>query len=66
MNLVRPTNISSPMTGSLCRPKLVTTERDHKLYTEAHWYCPDTGCFIRKGLIKVVDKRTGEDVTSVV
>ena len=64
MNIVRPVNISSPITGSVCRPKTITTERAGKIYTEAHWYCPDSGQFIRKGLISVVDKSTGKDVTS--
>ena len=58
MNYVRPINIRSPFTGELGRPKIVTTERDHKIYTEAHWYCPNSGQFIKKGLIKVEDKST--------
>ena len=53
MNTVRPINISSPITGSVCRPKIITTQRGDKVYTEAHWYCPDSGQFIRKGLISV-------------
>jgi hypothetical protein len=46
----------SPYTGELVRPKIVTTERDNKIYTEAQWYCPNSGQFIRKGLIKIEDK----------
>ena len=56
MNYVRPINIMSPYTGELVRPKIVTTERDNKIYTEAQWYCPNSGQFIRKGLIKIEDK----------
>ena len=56
MNYVRPINIMSPYTGELVRPKIVTTERGNKIYTEAQWYCPNSGQFIRKGLIKVEDK----------
>lgn len=65
MNTVRPINIASPITGNISKPKIVTTERAGKIYTEAHWYCPDSGSFIRKGLLSVVDKKTGEDVTSI-
>lgn len=64
MNTVRPINIASPVTGSLCKPKIIKTERQGKLYTEAHWYCPDSGQFIRKGLISVVDVKTGGDITN--
>jgi hypothetical protein len=65
MNIVRPINIASPITGASCKPKLIRTERDGKIYVEAMWYCPDSGQFIRKGLISVVDKKTGEDVTTI-
>lgn len=57
MNTVRPIVISSPITGSPSKPKIITTERDGKLYEEAHWYCPDSGQFIRKGLISIQDKK---------
>ena len=58
MNYVRPINILSPFTGEMVRPKIVKTERDNKIYTEAQWYCPNSGQFIRKGLINVEDKPT--------
>lgn len=56
MNYVRPINIVSPFTGDTVKPKLITTERAGKLYTEAHWICPNSGQFIRKGLVKIEDK----------
>lgn len=56
MNFVEPKNIASPITGSLCRPRIVTTTRGNKIYEEAHWYCPDSGQFIMKGVISVRDK----------
>jgi len=65
MNIVRPVNIASPIIGASCKPKLVVTERAGKIYTEAHWYCPDSGQFIRKGLISVVDKKSSEDTTAI-
>jgi hypothetical protein len=58
MNQVRPTVIASPITGSPSRPKIITTERAGKIYEEAHWYCPDSGQFIKKGLISVKDKES--------
>ena len=57
MNTVRPIQIASPITGSPCRPKIIKTERDGKIYEEAHWYCPDSGQFIRKGLVSIEDKQ---------
>ena len=56
MNYVRPINIVSPITGDAVRPKLVRTERAGKIYTEAHWICPRSGQFIRKGLVSIEEK----------
>lgn len=56
MDFVRPIIINSPVTGDPIRPKLVNIERDGKIYTEAHWYCPRSGQFIKKGLVEVKDK----------
>ena len=56
MNFVEPKNIASPITGSLIRPRIITTTRGDKIYEEAHWYCPDSGQFIMKGVISIRDK----------
>lgn len=57
MEYVKPVIITSPINGEPVRPKIKTTERDGKLYTEAYWYCPSTGQFIRKGLVSIEDKK---------
>lgn len=54
--LVQPIIIASPVTGSPCKPQLRTRESDGKIYTEAYWYCPDSGSFVKKGVVKVEDK----------
>lgn len=58
MNYVRPTIINSPVTGEPIRPKIVKTERDGKIYTEAHWYCGRSGQFIKKGVVDIQDKQS--------
>lgn len=55
MDFVNPQPIRSPYTGDLIRPRLRTREYLGKLYTEAHWICPNSGQFVRKGLVKVED-----------
>jgi len=45
----------SPWTGDLIKPRLKTREYMGKIYTEAHWICPNTGQFVRKGMVKVED-----------
>ena len=61
MDIVNPQPIQSPYTGALVRPRMRTREYRGKLYTEAHWVCPDSGNFIRKGLVKVEDIRKTTD-----
>lgn len=58
MNYVRPVIINSPITGDPIRPKIIKTERDGKIYTEAHWYCPRSGHFVKKGIVEVEDKKS--------
>ncbi len=55
MDYVNAQPITSPYTGALVRPRLKSREYRGKVYTEAHWVCPDSGNFIRKGLVKVED-----------
>lgn len=54
---VQPKIITSPHSGSPVRPKITTRESDGKIYTEAHWICPDSGRFIQKGVVKIEDKK---------
>ena len=56
MQYVQPCYINSPVTGNPSKPRISTFERQGKIYEEAHWFCPDTGMFIQKGLVSVKDK----------
>lgn len=55
--LVQAKIISSPYSGSPIKPQIRTRECQGKIYTEAHWYCPDSGRFVQKGVISVEDKK---------
>jgi hypothetical protein len=54
-NFVRPVRITSPISGGQSTPRIVKTQRGDKIYTEAHWYCPDSGQYIRKGIVSIED-----------
>lgn len=56
MQYVRPVNIASPVTGALCKPRIHKIKRGNKIYEEAHWYCPDSGAFIKKGIINILEE----------
>ena len=53
MDYVNPKPIRSPFTGRLIQPRIREREYLGKVYTEAHWICPDSGQFVRKGLVSV-------------
>ncbi len=53
MDYVNPKPIRSPWTGRLMQPRIKTREYQGQVYTEAHWTCPDSGQFVRKGLVSV-------------
>jgi hypothetical protein len=55
--LVQPKIIPSPYSGTPIRPQIRTRESAGKVYTEAHWICPDSGQFVRKGIVKIEDKK---------
>lgn len=57
ISMVQPIVITSPFSGSPIRPQIRTRISAGKLYTEAHWYCPDSGRFVKKGIIKVEDQK---------
>lgn len=57
ISMVQPVVISSPFSGSPIRPQIRTRVSEGKLYTEAHWYCPDSGRFVKKGIIKIEDQK---------
>jgi len=53
MQMVRPVAITSPISGNAVHPKLHKFERNGELVTEAHWIDPNSGTFIRKGIVSI-------------
>jgi hypothetical protein len=47
-------------------PRVTERRYGNHIYHEAVWNDPASGTFIRKGVVKVVDATTGEDVTNQV
>lgn len=64
MNIVRPTKITSPISGQTSTPKIVEVKVGDKIHVEAHWYDPASGAFIRKGIVQILEASTREDVTN--
>jgi len=42
-------------------PKIVTVINGKKTVTEAHWICPASGQFIRKGIVKIEDSSENKE-----
>jgi hypothetical protein len=59
---VQPKRIISPISGVISDPKLVEKRIGDKIYTEAVWYDSQTGQFIRRGIVKIVDAQTGKEI----
>ena len=53
--MVRAIPIASPISGETSFPRIHKVERGGKIYTEAHWICPASGVFIRKGIVSIED-----------
>ena len=51
---VKPVVIASPISGAPVKPQLKTYTRNGQQITEAHWIDPNSGTFIRKGIVSVV------------
>ena len=64
METVRPIRITSPISGVSVEPKLSERRYGDKIYTEAVWNDPCSGAFIRKGIVKIVDATTKQDITN--
>jgi hypothetical protein len=64
MDIVRPIRITSPISGQPVEPKIQERQYGDKIYVEAYWNDPASGAFIRKGMVKVLDAKTREDITS--
>lgn len=52
---VQPKIIASPFTGGPIKPQIRERRTGDKIYTEAHWICPDSGRFVHKGIVKIED-----------
>ena len=55
MQMVRAIPIARPISGETSFPRIHKVERGGKIYTEAHWICPASGAFIRKGIVSIED-----------
>lgn len=63
MDIVRPIKIASPISGQPASPVIKERQYGDKIYVEAYWNDPASGAFIRKGIVKVLDADTKEDIT---
>lgn len=64
MDIVRPIKIVSPISGHPVNPRLTERRFGDKIYVEAVWIDPKSGAFIRKGVVKILDAETKQDITS--
>jgi len=60
MDYVEAKKIRSPYTGDWVAPRLKVLDYADEVVTEAWWYCPDSGQFITKGVVKREPKHTEE------
>jgi hypothetical protein len=51
--MVRPVVITSPISGNPVTPRIITYQRGNETVTEAHWIDPNSGTFIRKGVVSI-------------
>jgi hypothetical protein len=63
MEIVRPIQIASPISGEPVRPTVSERRYGDKIYVEAKWIDPKSGVFIRKGIVQILDAETREDIT---
>ena len=66
MDIVRAVKIVSPISGQPVVPRVIERRYGNHIYHESVWNDPASGTFIRKGIVKIVDAATGEDVTNQV
>jgi len=62
MQHVQPKIITSPISGRPVSPRITEREYAGKIYIEAVWTDPASGYFIRKGVVKVLDSQTREEI----
>lgn len=63
METVRPVQIASPISGQPVQPRIVERRMGDKIVVEAMWIDPASGTFIRKGVVKILDAETRQDIT---
>ena len=61
---VNPIKIISPISGTTCMPKITEKKIGDKIYVEATWYDHASGEFLRRGIVKVLNDVTREEVVS--
>ena len=52
--MVQPIIIASPISGAPVKPQLKVYIRNNQQITEAHWIDPNSGTFIRKGIVSII------------
>lgn len=59
---VSPIKIVSPISGTISIPKITEKVVGDQTIVEATWYDNASGEFIRRGLVKIIDNKTGKEV----
>lgn len=55
-NFVRPIKITSPISGNPVSPTLREIDYPDRVVVEASWVDPQSGTFIRKGIVEIRPK----------
>lgn len=66
MDIIRPVNITSPISGQPVIPRITERQYGDKIYVEATYIDPASGTFLRKGTVRVLDASTRKDITNEV
>jgi hypothetical protein len=64
MDIVRAIKVPSPISGQMVEPRLTERQYGDKIYVEAVWVDPASGAFIRKGVVRILDATSREDITN--
>lgn len=56
MQFVQPKPITLS-NGVVSKPKIQTIREGTQIRTEAYWYCPVSGRFIKKGVVSIEDSK---------
>ena len=66
MNIVVPKIITSPISGNPTKPVITERQIGDKIYVEAKWIDPASGVLFHKGIVKILDASSKEDITQEV